>query len=297
MTDIHILHYDAFTSIPGKGNPAGIVLNGNTLTAEEMQRIAYRVGFNEVAFVMTSDHADFKLRYFSPEKEMPLCGHATVCAVQALYEQNLLPQKSTLSIETDIGVLSVNIENSTNERLLITMQQTSPQFSPFTGSKEALARSIGLTERDLDPDLPVTYGSTGSWTLIVPITHLAAFKQMSPANADFPSILTEMPDASVHPLCLETHDSSSDMHGRHFSAAGTGSVEDPVTGTASAVMGAYYLKYIADQTDQAAQLTIEQGQEMGKDGRIYVNIDPLTDLSSVSISGEAVYVADFDLTL
>ncbi|GEN51658.1 PhzF family phenazine biosynthesis protein [Alkalibacterium pelagium] len=297
MTDIQILHYDAFTSSRGKGNPAGIVLNENTLTSEEMQRIAYRVGFNEVAFVMTSEHADFKLRYFSPEKEMPLCGHATVCAVQALYEQNQLPQKPTVSIETNIGVLSVNIGNNANGRLLITMQQASPQFSPFTGSKEALARSIGLTEMDLSPDLPVTYGSTGSWTLIVPITHLAAFKRMSPVNADFPSILTEMPDASVHPLCLETYDPSSDMHGRHFSAAGTGSVEDPVTGTASAVMGAYYLKYIADQTDQAAQLTIEQGQEMGKDGRVYVNIDPSTDPSSVSISGEAVYVADFDLTL
>ena len=51
MKTISILHYDAFTEQPDKGNPAGIVLEGEKYTEEEMQKIAKDVGFNETAFV------------------------------------------------------------------------------------------------------------------------------------------------------------------------------------------------------------------------------------------------------
>lgn len=73
-----VLHYDAFASNPDMGNPAGVVLHADDLDVESMQSIAKSVGFNETVFILKSDKADYRLRYFTPGHEMNLCGHATI---------------------------------------------------------------------------------------------------------------------------------------------------------------------------------------------------------------------------
>jgi trans-2,3-dihydro-3-hydroxyanthranilate isomerase len=59
-----IYHYSAFSTVPGKGNPAGIVFEAEGLTKAQMQEIARQVGFNETAFLCQSTTADLCLRYF-----------------------------------------------------------------------------------------------------------------------------------------------------------------------------------------------------------------------------------------
>ncbi|WP_425464441.1 PhzF family phenazine biosynthesis protein [Paenibacillus oralis] len=171
-------------------------------------------------------------------------------------------------IETNVGVLPVSFENK-GEQILITMQQDAPRFIPFEGDVQKLAESIGLAKEDLDLSKPIVYGSTGTWTLLIPIKELSKFKTMQPRNEDFPQILAENPRSSVHPICFEAHDEKALMHARHFSSPFSGTVEDPVTGTASGVMGAYYLKYIDDQLPML-EFAVEQGQEIGRDGRVWV---------------------------
>lgn len=82
-------------------------------------------------------------------------------------------------------------------------------------------------------------------------------------------------------------DREAQMHGRHFSSAFAGTTEDPVTGTASGVMGAYALRYL--QPDAAAvDLVVEQGQEIGKDGIVGVHAARKGEIIAVQISGTAV---------
>ncbi|CAM5257014.1 hypothetical protein LSPH24S_02472 [Lysinibacillus sphaericus] len=114
------------------------------------------------------------------------------------------------------------------------MQHAAPQFVDFNGSKAALTQSIGLNEDELHAELPIVYGSTGLWTLLIPVQHLAWFEKMSPQTATFPSILQEMPTASLHPFCLQAFDKSADMHARHFSSPYSGTIQDIVTGTLTA---------------------------------------------------------------
>lgn len=57
------------------------------------------------------------------------------------------------------------------------MRQAIPKFQSFAGSKEALAHIIGLEVNDLDENLPIVYGNTGIWTLIVPIKKLMHVKE------------------------------------------------------------------------------------------------------------------------
>ncbi|ARZ63490.1 MULTISPECIES: PhzF family phenazine biosynthesis protein [Bacillus cereus group] len=299
MKTINVFHYDAFTNKPNMGNPAGIVLDADGLTEEEMQRIAEKVGFNETSFVLSSEVADIRMRYFTPGYEMDLCGHGTVGTIYALRERGLLEEKASLTIETKAGILPIQIVINENGETFIKMRQAAPQFKDFAGSKEELARSIGLEVNDLDVSLPIIYGSTGNWTVIVPIKNLNACERMKPNNAAFPSVLKEIPNASIHPICLETYDEKVHMHGRHFSSAYAGTIEDPVTGTASGVMGAYYATYVEKDFDHEMELIVEQGQEIHKDGRVtvYVTKDVESEKLQIDIAGTAVYVKEFEVLI
>lgn len=296
MKSVKVYHYDAFSKEPNKGNPAGVVFNGDELTDKEMQEIALKVGFNETSFPVKSDIADLKIRYFTPGHEMNLCGHATMATVFALKTKGLLGDKMNFTLETKAGVLPIKINTTTDNETYITMKQASPQFKEFKGSKEDLANSMGLTKEDINGELPILYGSTGTWTLLIPINTLDAFNKMKPNNKLFPTILKEMPKASIHPFCLETYDPDADMHARHFSSPYSGTIEDAVTGTASGVMGAFYAKYINTE-EKSLNLVVEQGQEIKKDGRVMVQVSKNNDNFDIEITGNAVYVKNFEVVL
>lgn len=295
MQKIRVHHYDAFSEVPHKGNPAGVVFDGDHLTETEMQHAAYQVGFNETAFVLSSAAADLRLRFFTPGHEMDLCGHATLASVYALKSKGLLGDKERITIETRAGILTVRIQASAHQQHTITMTQAPPKFEAFHGSRASLAASMGIKEKDIHNDLPIVYGSTGTWTLLVPIAHIDSLEKMRPDNSAFPAVLMKMPRASIHPFCLKTYDKAADLHARHFSSPYSGTVEDPVTGTASGVMGAYWAAYIDKSFRSPLQLTIEQGQEMDKDGRVHVQVVRQKADVDVSITGRAVYVTSFDV--
>ncbi|WP_123041878.1 PhzF family phenazine biosynthesis protein [Cohnella candidum] len=293
MSGIKVLHYEAFSRIPGKGNPAGIVEDADGMPDAEMQRIAAAVGFNETTFIQTSRTADARLRYFTPGHEMDLCGHATVATLYHLKTNGWFADKDRITVETRVGDLPMEFLREPDGAWSIRMMQDRPKFEPFGGDRAALARSIGLEERDLHPDLPIVYGSTGIWTLLVPIRDKEAFTRMKPDNRRFPEILTERPRASVHPFGLETEDPEAFMHARHFSSAFSGTVEDPVTGTAAGVKGAYALTYLEPERESASFL-VEQGLEIGRDGRVKVEVRRLKDEGiEVRITGSAVFVKEF----
>ena len=80
---------DSFSSQPFKGNPAGVCFLENNLDDNILLNIAKELNFSETAFIQnTSDPNHFKIRYFSPKMEIPLCGHATLAASKVLFERN-----------------------------------------------------------------------------------------------------------------------------------------------------------------------------------------------------------------
>jgi PhzF family phenazine biosynthesis protein len=106
-----------------------------------------------------------------------------------------------------------------------------------------------------------------------------------------------MPRATIHPFCLETYDKAAHMHARHFSSPYSGTIEDPVTGTASGVMGADYANYIKKDFDMQWDLLVEQGHEIGRDGRVGVSVTKTNGGLEVEIAGNAVYVNEFEVSL
>lgn len=295
MRAIQVHHYEAFSKIPGKGNPAGVVLEADHLSEFAMQQIAHAVGFNETVFVLKSEKADVELRYFTPGHEINLCGHATMAAIYGLKTRGVLKGKDAITIETNVGVLPIQFEQQ-GDTWLMEMKQDQPRFVPFQGNVEKLAKAIHLTTDDLDMTMPIVYGSTGTWTLLIPIRRLDAFVKMKPDSSQFPDILSENPKSSLHPICFETRDADALMHARHFSSPYSGTTEDPVTGTASGVMGAYYLTYV-NREIQEVDFIVEQGHEIGRDGKVQVNVRREQQGMDVRIRGTAVYVREMNVEI
>lgn len=293
--EVKVYHYDAFSAVPGKGNPAGVVFDADDLSETVMQQIAHKVGFNETVFVLNSRTADVRLRYFTPGHEINLCGHATMASLFGLKTRGLLGDQESITIETNVGILPIRFEQD-GDTINMEMKQDQPHFVPFRGDIGKLASSINLTSDDLDLSMPIVYGSTGTWTLLIPIRKLDSFSMMKPDSAEFPEVLLENPKASLHPFSFETRDSEAMMHARHFSSPYSGTTEDPVTGTASGVMGAYYLTYVNREADQV-KFVVEQGHEIGRDGKVEVNVTREGDGMDVRIKGTAVFVREVNIEL
>ena len=285
---VKVERYDAFSETPGKGNPAGIILNGDAYTEEQMQTIARLVGYNECCFVCSSRTAKLRLRYFTPGHETGLCGHATIGAIAAWIRSKGVEQDVTLAVETAIGRIEVCYSHATKE---IRMQQANAKLLPFEGDIDKLLEAIGLSQEAYMTEYPVCYGWTGSWTLLIPIKSLEFFPRMNPENKRFPEVLRQNERASVHPITFTCYDKKHTMHGRHFSSPFSGTVEDSVTGTASGVMGAYYLCYVkkAEEID----ILIEQGNEIQKEGTVRVVAKKEGGEIAVKIFGRAVYHETF----
>ena len=84
---MEILRYTAFSTDPGGGNPAGIVLDAADLDAADMQRIAAEIGFSETAFLTPTGPGTADVRYFAPIAEVAFCGHATIASAVAMAER------------------------------------------------------------------------------------------------------------------------------------------------------------------------------------------------------------------
>src|SRR4030095_1523961 len=91
---------DAFTNEPFKGNPAGVCLLEKELSEEKMQLIAKEIGFSETAFVREdTGKGIYSIRYFSPKKEIPLCGHATLGSAKILFDKTNITKITFFTVE------------------------------------------------------------------------------------------------------------------------------------------------------------------------------------------------------
>src|SRR6266481_4656765 len=104
---MEVLRYAAFTSDPAGGNRAGVVLEADGLDDREMQTIATELGYSETAFLFPRDDGRFDVRYFSPLREVPFCGHATIATAVA-YAQKYSEGVSELHLLARAGEIPVS---------------------------------------------------------------------------------------------------------------------------------------------------------------------------------------------
>ncbi len=96
---------DAFTDQPFSGNPAGVCLLTESRKKEWMQQVAFEMNLSETAFILKQDDG-FSLRWFTPEIEVDLCGHATLAGAHLLWETKVLKEEEIVRFHTRSGILT-----------------------------------------------------------------------------------------------------------------------------------------------------------------------------------------------
>lgn len=256
MVDVYVAA--AFSKDDKGGNKAGVVLGRSELTSVQKAAIAKEMGYSETAFVLDSDKADFKLQYFTPTEEVPLCGHATIAAFSTLKLLNML-DKPDCTIETEAGILNIHIKDDG----LILMEQNRPAYL------EVLDSDIftGCIERNfIDHRFPIQIVSTGLNDVMLPINSVEHLEQLSP---DFEMIANMSKEKKVVGVHAFTMIKESDVTAicRNFAPL-YGIDEESATGTANCALACYLFKYYKQQS----QYVFEQGHNMGDISRIVVNL-------------------------
>ena len=161
----------AFCKDNNGGNRAGVVLYKNNLTETDKKKIAKELGYAETAFINNSDKADFKIEYFTPAEEVPLCGHATIASFGVLKYLNKL-SKSNYTIETKSGILEISLEEDE-----IFMEQNIPVFYE-TINYEEIRKCFDLD--CIDREVPISIVSTGLKDILVPIKNEDILNRLNP---------------------------------------------------------------------------------------------------------------------
>lgn len=265
----------AFSDAGAGGNPAGVLIADNLPPEAEMRRIAAEVGFSETAFAAPWGKG-WRVRYFAPGSEVPFCGHATIALGAALAKRS----------GDGVYPLTLNEAGITVEGASGAGSLTAALQSPPTRSRSAepemqaeVLKLFGLTEADLNPDLPPAHihGSADHFMLA-----LSSRQAVADMSHDFGAGQELMRRHGFVTILLAYAETPRLFHTRNPFASG-GVYEDPATGAATAAL-AGYLRDIA--WPHGGAIEVVQGEDMGMKSRLKADIPPAKG-SSIRVSGEA----------
>jgi len=312
---LSVYRVDAFTERPFGGNPAGVAPDASGLSDEEMQKVAREMNLSETAFVTGRGTEDaFDVRFFTPEAEVDLCGHATVATFHLLWELGeigLDGAAATVAQRTKAGLLEVELRRRESASPLVFMEHAKPKRLGSLDSGEAaeLASLLGADGDDLGTarsapadaaveavEAPIEIWYTGLADLIVPVASRGALDSLSPDSAGLAAFCRERGIISVHAFTFDVGEEPVDAICRDFSPA-VGVPEDPVTGTASGALGAYLAAngLIGPGSDTVG-LSLGQGHAVGRPGTVEVEVEVRDGMPArVRVGGAAVTVVEGEM--
>jgi len=288
--EIKVYTLNAFAKTDKGGNPAGVVLDADFLSVDDMQNIASKVGFSETAFVRKSNYADFKVSFFTPKEEVDLCGHATIATFYLLANKGII-QCGEYTQETKAGILKVECRSDN----VIYMNQCNPKFYEILDKKE-IAYTLNINEDDIMNELPIQIVSTGLKDILIPIKSLQTLHKIKP-NFDKISYLSKKQDVvGYHLFTLETkYDSTA--HCRNFAPL-YDIREEAATGTSTGALSSYLYKYEIISGEHTENLVFEQGYSMEKPSEILSSlIIQNQEIKEVKVGGIALNIKEKKISL
>lgn len=265
----------AFSDAGEGGNPAGIVITDQFPDEDEMRRIAAEVGYSETAFAMPDgDPYRWRVRYFSPESEVPFCGHATIALGAAL-----AGEAGEGRFALRLNTAEISVEAGRSEGFLAAALQSPPTHST-AARKELLEKALalfGYTAAELDPSLPPAEIHAGADHLLLALKNRGDLAAMT---YDLDAGRTLMREYGLVTIMLVYARSETEFDVRNAFASG-GVLEDPATGAAAAA----FAGYLRDLNwPHRNRITIIQGEDMGARSSITAEFDDKPG-SSIRVSG------------
>lgn len=302
MTQVRIFQVDAFTARPACGNPASVVLDGDALSSEQMLQLARSMPAPDSAFVLAPEDGDYDLRvrFFTPARESGFIGHATLAAHAVLATLDLphrpRQQHQGGSVTVD-RVLAVSAP-----RIAIHLSVSEIERALPDAELAALLRALALPASALDARCPPAIVGAVGTRVLLGVRDAGLLERLAPDMSALTALsgVLGVPGYFVytlHPQCPDVY-----TEARMFCPA-LGIREDPVSGNAHALLGAYLIRHGLIGVARGAEAeTIEfcgaQGHHMGRPGQVSVALNLVQDvLQSVTITGEAVVVSSATMRL
>jgi predicted PhzF superfamily epimerase YddE/YHI9 len=210
---------DAFAARPFTGNPAAVCLLSEPLPDAVMQDVAMEMRQAETAFLLPEGDG-WRLRWFTPEVEENLCGHATLASAHVLFETGLLAPSATARFQTKSGLLTAVREA---ESIFLDF--------PCTPAEAFCPPELALKALPISP----LYSGKTRFDLFFEVATEAQVRDLKP---DF-ALLEAVPYRGVIVTARADAGSPHDFVSRFF-APGCGVPEDPVTGSAHCALGPYW---------------------------------------------------------
>lgn len=261
---------DAFASGHSAGNPAGVVYldSPDEITSGDMQRIARELkGFvSEVGYVWRIDGKTFGLKYYSSEREVEFCGHATIAIMydHIRNDQDLI-KNDLINIVTNKGKLAVENRLKSDDAVFITAP--APVFSSKEIEREHMAKAFRINTREMSNDYPISIVNAGLETLIVPLHKLKSVLSLTPFFEELKDFCVRHGVDIITVFSDETANSGNRFRTRVF-APTFGYLEDPATGSGNAALGYYLLK---NGKWDGAPVTIEQNGSLDQPNIVRLN--------------------------
>jgi len=284
-----VTRVDVFTDRPFTGNPAAAVLDADGLSERDMQSIAVEMQVAGTAFVSASTRPDaqFRLRKFTPTREVAYSGHTTLGAVRTLLDTARLDGDRVV-FDTIQGPLPVSVDHRA-ECPIMWLEPPVPACAPFTSALTEILPALGLARERLgDWARPALTPDTD---LLLPVADLATLHGLTPNPTRLAAIGAGM---RLRAFCLvspETVEPGSAIHSRFF-APQYGIPEDVVTGSVHSSLAMWLLDAgRLELRGDVAAFTAEQGDVLGRPGRLSVEIIARDGRPvAVRVGGRAVVV-------
>ncbi len=282
---------DVFTSRPLFGNPVAVVLEADGIDPAEMQRIAGWTNLSETTFVLRpTAEADYRLRIFYPQGELPFAGHPVVGSAHAVLEAGVVPAgQREFKQECGAGILPLRVDGEGGDRRIFVVAPKASSGHEFATSRDAISSALGARLDSSTPPLALNNGPVWLFCRVEDESVVAGLKPDMGAMARLSRDLS----VSGFAVFALVRGAEHSVRIRCFAPAG-GVPEDPVTGSANAALPTYLVRHdLLRETGR--EYVSSQGRELGRDGRVHVRV--LDDEGLAEIGGQAVTVIEGEIRL
>jgi PhzF family phenazine biosynthesis protein len=232
---------DSFTNQKFKGNPAAVCLTESDLDNTIMQNIATEIGFSETAFIKKISGNTYRIRFYTPKKEIPLCGHATLASSKIIFDTTTLENINFINCEN----VELKIAKADGK---IVMQF--PVYDTLAiDVPKSMLDAIGISKT------VNTRFSPKNKIILIEINDPDALAGLQP---DFPALINSYNNINGVLVTAQSNKEYFDFHYRYFWPwAGTN--EDPVTGGVQTFLTKYWAAKLNKNKLKAFQSSLRTG--------------------------------------
>ncbi len=281
---------NVFASAPFSGNPLCVFEDARGMDDETMQNLAVQFNLSETTFILPSEHANARVRIFTPGYEMKFAGHPTLGTAQVVRDLQCLG--NTLTLEFKAGVVPVTADGN-----VWTFTAPCPggvKTAAPKMSRERIASMLGLELSDLLGD-PI-WVDTGADQLLVPVNSPEAVRRAAPdANQLEHWEASSLGRKTAYVFAFNEGHATTPRQivtARYFfSKSGSGVSEDPGTGSACANLGGWLL---ATGAAMPASILVEQGDQIDRPCRLLLDV---TAEGKIQVGGRALEIGRGTITI